>query len=492
MRNIISFNFKKGSVELVSRVNNGTDEVHLRITEGYGAVVTCGEIVATVTSEDFDFAIDNLVGSDSLTVTVGAYSFQIKKTKNLKGVYLNQISEFVYELSNQTEDGSDYEKLKDKPSINGVTLEGNKTSEQLGLMSAGVDFVTHLELDAGLNRKQNKLYAGEGIKIEGDLISVLSEGNAKYKEVTMAEYEALPDSKYTDGIIYFVKNYEEHTIQNGELTVRKYGDGTIVWYFNGYHWIDDGVGDIVIPDELVPFLPPNPLGQNEVYVAVTSSYYADERHPSYGERDGWLGFRYNYPRQGDVYVMSYTQSWYSNNCVDNARLIVGEGQPEGSAGETQVTEYIPPDEDYTIEGGNLIILNGIAYAGSGQVSITPRLSSGTKIADFTVNGTSGSLYAPSGGGGGGSTTVLFTTGSAVSSMTLNDDLFNYDLIQINIVDGNGYTRGVAFAPSTLAVNQIIGFDNTYGYSWNQITSGTQLDKVASNNFFIGSIVGVKL
>ena len=172
MQNVISFNYKKGTVELVSRVNNGRDELSFNILGGYGALIACGETVATVTSSNFMFVINdgNLVGDDTLNVTIqgrsGYYSFQIKKTKNLKGVYLNQVSEFVYELSNQTEDGSDYAKLKDKPSINGITLEGNKTSSQLGLMPAGVDFVTHPELDAGLNRKQNKLYAGKNIKLD--------------------------------------------------------------------------------------------------------------------------------------------------------------------------------------------------------------------------------------------------------------------------------------------------------------------------------------
>lgn len=39
--------------------------------------------------------------------------------------------------------------------------------------------------------------------------------------------------------------------------------------------------------------------------------------------------------------------------------------------------------------------------GGSNVSITPTLQSGTKIADFEINGVSGALYAPSGGGGGG-------------------------------------------------------------------------------------------
>lgn len=39
--------------------------------------------------------------------------------------------------------------------------------------------------------------------------------------------------------------------------------------------------------------------------------------------------------------------------------------------------------------------------GGSTVTITPTLSSGTKIADYSINEVSGSLYAPSGGGGGG-------------------------------------------------------------------------------------------
>lgn len=40
--------------------------------------------------------------------------------------------------------------------------------------------------------------------------------------------------------------------------------------------------------------------------------------------------------------------------------------------------------------------------GGSTVTITPSLSSGTKVADYSIDGVSGSLYAPSGGGGSGS------------------------------------------------------------------------------------------
>lgn len=50
----------------------------------------------------------------------------------------------------------------------------------------------------------------------------------------------------------------------------------------------------------------------------------------------------------------------------------------------------------------VLVMNEIGSGGGGSVvSITPTLSSGTKIADFSINGISSELYAPSGGGGSG-------------------------------------------------------------------------------------------
>lgn len=55
-----------------------------------------------------------------------------------------------------------------------------------------------------------------------------------------------------------------------------------------------------------------------------------------------------------------------------------------------------------------IMHGGIEYSGGGSgggggstVTITPTLDTGIKIADFTIDGVSGELYAPQGGGGGG-------------------------------------------------------------------------------------------
>lgn len=49
----------------------------------------------------------------------------------------------------------------------------------------------------------------------------------------------------------------------------------------------------------------------------------------------------------------------------------------------------------------VLVMNEISSGGGGGsiVSITPTLSSGTKIADYSINGVGGELYAPNGGGG---------------------------------------------------------------------------------------------
>ncbi len=51
----------------------------------------------------------------------------------------------------------------------------------------------------------------------------------------------------------------------------------------------------------------------------------------------------------------------------------------------------------------VLAMNEIGSGSGSTVSINPTLSSGTKIADFSINGNTGELYAPSGGGGGGET-----------------------------------------------------------------------------------------
>lgn len=72
--------------------------------------------------------------------------------------------------------------------------------------------------------------------------------------------------------------------------------------------------------------------------------------------------------------------------------------------------------------------------GGSTVTITPTLATGTKIADYSIDGVSGALYTPSGGGSGSgySETTLFTGDYQTTSgeITLSDNLNNYDQIII--------------------------------------------------------------
>lgn len=76
-----------------------------------------------------------------------------------------------------------------------------------------------------------------------------------------------------------------------------------------------------------------------------------------------------------------------------------------------------------------LMLNDISYSGGGggsNVSITPTLSTGTKIADFEIDGVSDSLYAPS--GGGGSSVIPNPQGTPTDTLnTIEIDSTIYDI-----------------------------------------------------------------
>ena len=115
------------------------------------------------------------------------------------------------------------------------------------------------------------------------------------------------------------------------------------------------------------------------------------------------------------------------------------------------------------------------HGGGSDVEITPTLQSGTKIADFEIDGVSGALYAPSGGGGGGggsSQTIadVLWSGSATPStagtdITLNHAISDYDFIVFIIEQGAGYSSVVTVPTSELTVGE--AYINT-GYSGSQM------------------------
>lgn len=104
-----------------------------------------------------------------------------------------------------------------------------------------------------------------------------------------------------------------------------------------------------------------------------------------------------------------------------------------------------------------LMLNDISYSGGGggggsNVSITPTLSTGTKIADFEIDGVSDSLYAPSGGGGGGTgqtiTDILWSGAETpryptVYTASLSHSIYDYDFIVFDAIETD-YDRRIHY------------------------------------------------
>lgn len=362
MQNVITFNFYRGVVELVSRLDNECDELILRVIDGYGSVIWHDDQRVTVASDDFHYMIAARywTGEGTLKIEIhnsfATYNFEIEKTATTDGVYLNQSSEFGYKLSNKTETAESYDDLKNKPSINGVKLDGDKTSEQLGLLPEDADHVTHDELTASLNLKQNKLYAGRHISIDGDIISAHGFGNANFKELTKSEYDALPASKLRDNVIYFILPYEDYTDES--IVVRSFEDGTVIWYFNNFpYWGSDD--HYAVPARLERFLPTPP--SSDTYSYMTSSYEIVDGQQS-ATQSGWIGFLMNYNGQNFTSVRSWTiPLTQTNNGHFNARLILGADKQGGTGYRQQITEYIAPEDDNYGKPYGRIILNGNTY-----------------------------------------------------------------------------------------------------------------------------------
>ena len=283
------------------------------------------------------------------------------------------------------------------------------------------------------------------ISIDGIVYDVSSGGGgSEVVECTQDEYDALPSSKLTDNKIYCISgtkvldpNYEYHEYidgQNGKIVVRIHENMT-EWFFMEWHQTATAIS---FPTELEPYKPSNTdpiLGAN---------------YPDGGTtQDGWIGFY-------DNSIRAWSQSTEDNVTGIKYGVVNINGESR---------QYIPYEDPYIWVSSSIkkIVVNGTEYGNTGD------------------------------GGGGSATeiTTLLDVQSATSPMNLSDDLFNYDTIFLEIKDSNGYARGISYASSILDIGQNIGFDNTYGYTWNEITSGTVLTNISRNNFYISSIVGIK-
>lgn len=154
------------------------------------------------------------------------------------------------------------------------------------------------------------------------------------------------------------------------------------------------------------------------------------------------------------------------------------------------------EEKYLCGDGTWKPVQGGGGGGS-TVTITPTLSSGTKIADYSIDGVSASLYAPSGGGGGGSytETVLFDNqgGAAPATITLLDDYTNYDMlvfVLLRSADGRQYKYEVPYLVNSLNVGDSIQLVSYSEYASYDITNASTLTQVNANAMYLDTIVGI--
>lgn len=78
------------------------------------------------------------------------------------------------------------------------------------------------------------------------------------------------------------------------------------------------------------------------------------------------------------------------------------------------------------------------HGGGSDVSITPTLQSGTKIAEYEVDGVQGELYAPTGGGGGGNLSDL---GDVNINSPTDGQTLVYDATNQEWINGSGGGEG---------------------------------------------------
>lgn len=134
----------------------------------------------------------------------------------------------------------------------------------------------------------------------------------------------------------------------------------------------------------------------------------------------------NYDEIDDV--MYANQQSAAKVMVGATSLADGESGRVPAPTSADRTKYLKGDGTWDTPSGG---------GGGSTVTITPTLSSGTKIADYSINGASGSLYAPSGGGGGGSHTYS-TTEQIVGTWIDGSDIYERTVVISSTISQGDY------------------------------------------------------
>lgn len=148
-----------------------------------------------VITDDNDMDSTPTPNSDNVVSSGGVYAFVIQgldgKVDKVTGKQLSTEDYTTAEKTKLAGLTNDYTDHTNKPSINGTTLSGNKTSADLGLVSA--------ENGKGLSTNDYTNADKAAVETIDDKYP-----KAWDVELTQAEYDALPNTKYTDGKNYYI------------------------------------------------------------------------------------------------------------------------------------------------------------------------------------------------------------------------------------------------------------------------------------------------
>ena len=203
------------------------------------------------------------------------------------------------------------------------------------------------------NPSEEPTAALETIQIEDTVYNIPGEGSANIVELTQAEYDALPDTKLSDDVLYMVHSdgtpyldpaYTYITYgDNDEIVIRIFDkDGPnerTLWFFNGFTKTGS---DWPVPSELQPYLPNHTTCASATYDSDSST-----------TQTGWIGF---YAGLNPYEVLrTWTIDWDSLKAGTFYAVVNTE------LGQYQQNEYTNP-YIYKQDNANRIYLNGKCYS----------------------------------------------------------------------------------------------------------------------------------
>lgn len=135
----------------------------------------------------------------------------------------------------------------------------------------------------------------------------------------------------------------------------------------------------------------------------------------------------NYDEIDDV--MYANQQSAAKVMVGATSLADGESGRVPAPTSADRTKYLKGDGTWDTPSGG---------GGGSSVTITPTLSSGTKIADYSIDGVNNSLYAPSGGGGGSS--INYSTTEQIVGSYMGETLYEIVIDNLSVPSNTSWTN----------------------------------------------------